>query len=324
MPVRMLCTVLISAFLIAAAPASPAQEPVTVSIPAGQLSGTLMLPADMSRPVPVALIIAGSGPTDRDGNQSAFLKTDAYKKLAQGLAARGIATLRYDKRGIGESTDAQAESDLRFDDFVNDALALAKKLEADKRFSSVWIIGHSEGSLIGTVAAERDSHVAGLVSLEGPGRDLGTIIDEQVSANPANPPGIVDEVKKIDASLKAGKTVANPDPRLAALFRPQIQAYLISEYAYDPKVEIAKLSIPVLIVHGSHDLQVSSVDAAALSAGDPRATMLNVDGMNHVLVDAPAARAANLATYGEPSLPLDSKLVPAVAHFIVSKGAALE
>ncbi len=307
----------ILAVMMLAATPSPAsnEEPLSVAIPAGHLNGTLMLPSSATGRVPVALIIAGSGPVDRNGNESS-LHSDAYKKLAEALAAHGIATLRYDKRGIGESAVTQLESDLRFDDYVTDALALTAHLEADPRFSRVSIIGHSEGSLIGMLAAERDPHIAALVSLEGAGRNLGAVIDEQIKSNPNNPPSIVNEVQQIDASLEAGKTVANPDPQLAALFRPSVQPYLISEYKYDPAGEIAKLKLPVLIVRGTTDIQVSSVDASRLAFADPQAQVATISGMNHILVDAPADRAANIATYNEPALPLDATLVSTIAAFL--------
>lgn len=291
------------------------ETPVTVPIQNGQLSGTLMLPEGKG-PFHVALIIAGSGPTDRNGN-GPMLDTDAYKKLAVGLAEHGIATLRYDKRGIGESHVKQTESEVRFDDFVDDALAWTAFLEHDNRFNSVSIIGHSEGSLIGMVAAERDPHIRAFVSLEGAGRNLATIIDQQVRANQNNPPQIVKEVENINASLLAGKTVPNPNPMLAALFRPSVQPYLISEYKYDPAKEIAKLKIPVLIVQGTHDIQVSAEDAHALAAADPKAKLVVIDGMNHILVNAPTDRTGNIATYHEPSLPLNAKLVPAIATFLL-------
>jgi len=309
---------LMFALALAIVPAMAAdfhEEPVLVPIPIGALSGTLMLPAGKG-PFPVALIIAGSGPTDRNGNAAGGLTTDAYKKLAQGLAAQGIATLRYDKRGIGNSVDRQTESDLRFDDFVNDALALTAWLEHDPRFHGVAIIGHSEGSLIGILAAERDPHVGAVVSLEGAGRNLATIVEEQVRANPGTPPAIVNEVVSINASLLAGKTVPNPDPLLAALFRPSVQPYVISEYRYNPATEIAKLTIPVLIVHGTTDIQVSAADAKLLAAADPKAQVLTIDGMNHILVDAPAGRDANIATYSQPQLPLSAPLAPAIATFL--------
>ncbi len=268
------------------------EEAVTVPVAVGQISGTLTVPRG-GGPFPGVFIIAGSVPTDRDGN-SAMLKRDMYKKLAYALAARGIASLRYDKRGIGASFVRQTESAMRLSDFVDDALALTALLGRDRRFSSISIVGHSEGSLIGMLAAERDPHIRSFVSLEGAGRNLAEIINEQVRANPANPPQIVKEVKDIDASLLAGKTVPAPDPLLAALFRPSVQPYLISEFKYDPAKEIAKLTIPVLIVRGTTDLQVSNTDATLLAAADPHATFAPIYGMNHLLVEAPADRAGNL------------------------------
>jgi uncharacterized protein len=307
-------------FTLVALPASAAgfkEEPALVPIGDGHLLGTLTVP-EGNGPFPVALIIAGSGPTDRDGNSS-MLKTDAYKKLAQGLAAAGIATLRYDKRGVGQSTTVmQSESDLRFDDYVSDAVTCTKFLEDDGRFSSVSIIGHSEGSLVGILAAQQDPKVRAFVSLEGAGRNLAAIVNEQVRANPGTPAAIVNEVESINASLLAGKIVPNPDPALATLFRPSVQPYLISEYRYDPPAEIAKLTIPVLIIHGSTDIQVSTADASLLGAADPKARIATISGMNHVLVDAPSDRNANIATYSQPALPLSPTLVPTIAQFLLS------
>ncbi|HEX8806495.1 MAG TPA: alpha/beta hydrolase, partial [Candidatus Aquilonibacter sp.] len=216
---------------------------------------------------------------------------------------------------IGASSDSQPEADLRFDDYVDDALKLTAWLEHDSRFSSVSIIGHSEGSLIGMLAAQRDPRVSKFVSLEGAGRNLATIIDEQVRANSNNPPAIVEEVESINASLLAGKTVPSPNPQLAALFRPSVQPYLISEYKYDPAKELAKLTIPVLIIHGTTDIQVSATDAKLLAAADPKARFVSIEGMNHVLVDAPADRNANAATYTQ-TLPLSAALVPAIVQFL--------
>ncbi|HTA40404.1 MAG TPA: alpha/beta fold hydrolase, partial [Candidatus Acidoferrales bacterium] len=184
---------LLAAIVIAvegAAPATFTQEPVAIDVGTAHLAGTLVVPSGVG-PFPVALIVAGSGPTDRDGN-GYHMKTDAYRLLAEDLAARGIATLRYDKRGAGSSTTTVSESNLRFDDLVDDALAFAKLLQKDRRFSSVSIIGHSEGSLIAILAAQHDAGVKSIVSLEGAGQDGATIVDEQVSAGGA-PAQIVGE-----------------------------------------------------------------------------------------------------------------------------------
>lgn len=316
----MVAAPLLALLIAAAVPlASPTQEPVTVPVAAGVISGTLMIPSAPTAPMPVVLIIPGSGPVDRNGNAGP-MRSDMYEKLARGLASAGIASLRYDKRGIGASAVSQTESQLRFNDYVDDAQALAHTLEADKRFSRVVVIGHSEGSLIGTMLVQRDPKIARFISLEGPGRNFAALINVQVNENPANGP-YVKEIEDINASLLAGKTVANVDPVLMGLFHPSVQPFLISEYRIEPQRELAKVRIPVMIVHGTHDVQVFAQDEKNLLAADPKARDVEIDGMNHMLVDAPAQYIANVQTYGDPELPLDPKLIPALAPFIAQPAA---
>lgn len=302
------------------------EESVSVDVPAGaygprmvpavKLYGTLTVP-DGIGPLPVALIIAGSGPTDRDGN-GPLLHTDAYKLLAHELASRGIATLRYDKRTIGQSVMPNVrEQDLRFEEFWFDATRWMRSLGMDRRFSAVSIIGHSEGSLIGMQVVEAlGPLVAAFVSLEGASRNAADVIPEQVRQSGA-PQSAVATVTQISNSLRAGKTVATVDPSLAALFRASVQPYLISWFRYDPAAEIARLRIPILIVQGSTDIQVGVQDAQRLKSAAPSAKLVIINGMNHILRDAPPDRAANIATYNQPSLPLNAELVPAISNFIL-------
>lgn len=236
------------------------EQAVSVPSTPGMLAGTLTVPAG-NGPFSVALIIAGSGPTDRDGNsKQTGLQTDAYKLLAQGLAAHGIASLRYDKRLVGSSRFTQSEADLRFDDFVKDASALVDFLKTDKRFNKIAIIGHSEGSLIGMIVAQRNPNAGLYISLEGAGKNAADLIDDQVRTTGASQ-AIVDEVIADNEQLKAGKILASPDPQLNSLFRPSVQPYLISWFRYDPATELAKLKIPVLIVQGTTDIQTSVAGA---------------------------------------------------------------
>lgn len=193
---------LMTAALVTLPGATPpgSETPVTVDAGGGvQLSGTLMTPSGRGL-FPVALIIAGSGPTDRDGNGS-LMSTNAYKLLAAALAARGIATLRYDKRGIGSSHTPQHMADVRLEDFVDDAVALTHYLEATKRFGSVSIVGHSEGSLIGMIAAQRDPNVKSLVSLEGAGRPAPMLIEEQLHASGISPAMASDPTLPLDPQV---------------------------------------------------------------------------------------------------------------------------
>jgi hypothetical protein len=277
----------------------------------GELYGTLTFP-DNQTSVPVALIIAGSGPTDRNGNNP-MMTNNSLKMLAGALAKNGIASLRYDKRGIAESTAAvSSEANLRFENYINDAVAWVHFLKEKKLFSSITIIGHSEGSLIGMVAAQ-DNDVSRFVSIAGAGEPADQTLRKQLKAQP---PDVLGQSSQILDSLVAGETVENVPPMLNALFRKSVQPYLISWFKYDPAIEIAKLKKPVLIVQGTTDIQVSQDDAQMLKVADPRAKLVIINGMNHIFKNAEADRAKNIQTYNQPDLPINQELVQAIGSFI--------
>jgi uncharacterized protein len=294
----------------AGVPLSTSGSDVSLTVPGGTLYGTLVLPAKL--PAPVALIVAGSGATDRDGNSSMGLQTNSYALLAKALASKGIASLRYDKRGVGASVGAaRSEADLRFDTYVNDAVAWIDFLRADKRFTTIIVCGHSEGSLIGMIALEQRQNGA-FVSLEGAGRPAYTVIREQLK--PKVSPELYAQADQILNKLQKGQLVPNPPSDLAMLFRPSVQPYLISWFKYDPAVEIGKLKIPVTIVQGTADVQVTMTDANDLKRGQPAARLIVVDGMNHALKYAPdtSSQSAILKGYQDPSLPIDPHVVDAI------------
>jgi len=296
------------------APAVFVEEASTLETPTGSIYGTLMLPKGNS-PFPVVLIISGSGPTDRNGN-SRILKgpNNSLKMLAEGLAANGIASLRYDKRGIGESAKAMGkEADLRFDDYINDAALWAKKLRDDKRFSTLTIAGHSEGSLIGMVAAGRAAADA-YVSIAGVGKPVSQLLIEQLRKQ--LPPETLKSAETIMAGMAAGKTTDPVPPDLMAMFRPSVQPYMISWFRYDPAKEIGKLSVPILIAQGTTDIQVGVDEARSLSTGAPSAKLLLIDGMNHVLKNVPIDTVKQIASYSDASLPTDALLISEMSAFV--------
>ena len=293
--------------------ADPITEEVTLAIPSGTLYGTLTLP-HASGTFPVALIIAGSGPTDRNGN-SAMLpgKNNSLKMIADSLAQHGIASLRYDKRGVAASQAAAIqESDLRFDDFVADAVEWIKQLQQDERFSQVTIIGHSEGSLIGMLAA-RLAQTDAYVSIAGPAQPADSMLLEQLSTQPDF---FQQEARAILSELRQGRTVDSLSLFTQQLFRPSVQPYLISWIQYNPAEEIAKLQQPVLILQGTTDLQVSPKEAQRLAAANPQAERAIIARMNHVLKNAPAKRQENIATYSQSSLPLAEGLMEKLVEFL--------
>ncbi|HEY8460276.1 MAG TPA: alpha/beta hydrolase [Blastocatellia bacterium] len=298
-----------------------ATEPIVLETPTGKLFGSLELPKS-SEPLPVALIIAGSGPTDRNGN-SPLLKgaNNSLRYVAEGLAAQGIASVRYDKRGVAESVKAAAsESELRFETYIDDAVLWGKRLRADKRFSSVIVIGHSEGSLIGMVAAQKMNADA-FISIAGAGRPAPQSLIDQLKGK--LPGDLQSKAEMIIKSLSEGKIVEDVPPMLSdALFRRSVQPYLISYFKYDPAKEIAKLSIPVLIAQGTTDIQVPAQDAKLLAEAKPSASLLMIEGMNHVLKEVPAEQDKQMNSYADPSLPVAPKLIDGIVGFIkiVRKG----
>jgi len=285
-----------------------------VSIPPGALEGSFLCPTTPA-PWPAVLLIAGSGPTDRNGNSAGLPgANNSLKLLAEALAQRGIASVRYDKRGIGGSrATLTSEADLRFDMLADDAAAWVRRMHLDPRLSTITVAGHSEGSLLGMLAA-RSANADAYISLEGAGRTASAIIHEQLASRATAP--IAAQADSIMAEIDAGRTVDSIPPTLVALFRPSVQPYLVSWFRYDPAKELAKLQVPVLIVQGTTDIQVSNEDARLLAAADPRAKLVTIDGMNHVLKMVPADLTQQIKSYSDPSLPVAPQLVDAVASFV--------
>lgn len=296
------------------------EQPVTyetVKIPVKDGDLTVALQKASKEPSPVVLILAGSGPTDKDGNSALAGKNDSLKMLAEGLANEGIASVRYDKRGIGDNKSLSTkEEDMSIDHYVDDAVQVINTLLANKAYSSVHIIGHSEGSLIGLLAAQK-TNVESFVSIAGTGRPIDEVLLEQLKGQLS--PQLLKESTDILASLKKGELVKNVSPDLQALFRSSVQPYMMSWLKYNPASELAKVNSRVLLVQGTNDLQVTATDAEALKKSKQDAELLYMDGMNHVLKDAPADRAGNLATYSDPSLPLHKELLPAIQQFIMNE-----
>ena len=250
-----------------------------LEMPGGRLSGTLLLP-EGAGPWPAALLIAGSGPTDRDGNNPLLqIRVNNLKRLAQELAARGIASLRYDKRGVGESIHpGLSEQALRFDHLVDDAVACATWLDADPQVTRVVLVGHSEGALIAALAAERAPAHA-LVSVAGAGSRASTLMRKQIEGQ--LPDDLAGPALAALTALEAGETAEVPDD-LVLLFRPTVQPYLISWFRHDPREVLARLQVPVLVVQGEADPQVSVEQAHLLKAGRPDARLLLLPKMDHL------------------------------------------
>lgn len=285
--------------------------PIELNTSTGTIYGSLTMPVKSKGKVPVVLIIAGSGPTDRDGNNQ-MLKNNSLKQMADSLALNGIASIRYDKRGIGESKKAIiSESDLRFDNYIQDATDWIKLMRQNKSFSKIIVVGHSEGSLIGMNAAK---YADGFVSVAGLGNTADIILKNQLGARGKE---IQDMCFPIIDSLKEGKLVANINPNLSSLFRQSIQPYMISWFSHNPQLDIKELKYPSLIVQGDNDLQVGINEAKLLASSNPKNKLVIVEKMNHVLkiIDS-GDRSANTASYSDPNLPIASGLIGEIVRYV--------
>lgn len=290
--------------------------PVSVSSPSAPLHGAFMEPEGRVRAA--AVILPGSGPTDRDGNSPQFgVKSATYRLLAEELAGAGVATIRIDKRGIGDSAAAGgAEADLRFSDYVDDALLWTSEAARLASQRCAWLIGHSEGALVALAAAvDGRAPVCGVVLLSGPGRPLGHALREQLNAGLPEP--LLTQALTILTDLEAGRTVPDVPPSLAGLFRPSVQRYLISMLGLDPQRLAAAYAGPILIGWGETDLQVARQDADALAGARLGIELAVWPGVNHVLKVAPIDRQANIAVYMSEDEPLAPEVGPAVSSFIL-------
>lgn len=296
----------------------PADQPVKLGTASGVIYGSLTLPreANALKTMPVVAIIAGSGPVDRDGNVVGLAGgNDSVKLLAHGLARRGIAALRYDKRGVGASSRASGrEFELRIDGYVDDAIGWLKWLRKDKRFSTVVALGHSEGSLIAMLALERGPANA-LISIAGAARRASDIMREQL-----NDKLDAETAKKSNAilsGLEVGSPTAEVPAELMVLYRPSIQPYLMSWFAHTPLQVLPRVGVPVMIIHGSTDAQIGVAEARALGQVKPDAQLAIIDGMNHVLKIVPDDPHLQQASYFDPQLPIAPELFERLWRFIV-------
>jgi pimeloyl-ACP methyl ester carboxylesterase len=300
--------------ILAAAAASA--TPLTAPGPDGPLAGTLV---DAGKGSPVVLVIPGSGPTDRDGNNPMGVTAAPYRLLADALAAKGVSSVRIDKRGLFGSKAAVADPNkVTIADYAGDIHSWVAAIRKRTGAKCIWLLGHSEGALVALAAGQQPDGLCGVILVSGAGRKLSDVIREQLRSNPANAPVLATAMAALDA-LDRGEhvDVTGMNPALLSLFRPQVQDYLIDMFRHDPAKLAASLALPLLIVQGERDIQVSVADAKALAAAQPTAKLVLVPSMNHVLKDvASDERRANLATYADPSLPVDPARVDAIAEFV--------
>ena len=285
----------------------------------GTLKGSIRVPQAASLRA-FTLVIAGSGATDRDGNSS-LGRNNSLKYLAEGLSEFGIASLCYDKRLVGESLQKnEVESDVVFENYIDDAVNWLKYI--DQRYEvPIFVIGHSEGSLIGALAIQQFP-CTGFISIAGTSRHMSKLILEQVKGKCSQK--LYDELKQGLRMVSAGQTVS-ASKELDTFLRKSLQPYIRSQNKYSPTHEFSKLpenesgsvSASVLVIHGTKDIQVPVSDAKELHAACPNSKLIIVEKMNHVLKEIDGDLEENLNSYIDDTIPVHSQLTRKVSEFIL-------
>ncbi|MGC2780318.1 MAG: alpha/beta fold hydrolase [Bradyrhizobium sp.] len=300
------CTLALALAVVATAAAADES-----AVRVGAIDAIMTVPTGVEKP-PVALLIAGSGSTDRDGN-GPQLKPATLKKLAEQLAARGVASLRYDKRGArGWKAEFGKPEDFRFKDYVDDAASLVDFLRG--KFARIVLVGHSEGGLVAILVARR-TPVDRLLLLTTSARRQGDLLKAQLVKK--LPAAAMEPVAKAIDAMMAGQIVDPAPPELQ--IPPALQPGIASAFTEDPIDPLKQITIPILIIGGARDVQIARLDMVALAAAAPAAKTLWLPDMNHVLVDV-GNEDENLSSYNDPDRPLDPDLVEAVAGFITAAG----
>lgn len=296
---------------LTSAPISPIAD---IPISTGSLHGAYK---NAGEGAPLILIIPGSGPTDKDGNAGQGLQTNAYKFLAEGLAESGVSSVRVDKRGMYSSRAAGDPNDVTIEGYVEDYRRWVESLTERTQLHCVYLLGHSEGGLMALATAEGQDNICGVILVATPGRAMGDVLRAQLKSNPANKIILEDGLAAIDA-LEAGETVdvTNLHPALKQLFAPQVQGFLKSLLPANPAVIAAKLDIPILIIQGDNDLQVSIEGAERLKVAAKNGTLHILDDVNHILKKAPRNRVGNMMMYKAPNEPIDKRVTKAVTEYV--------
>ncbi len=275
------------------------------------IDGTLFHPKEKENPN-LVIIIPDYGPTDRNGNQN-FQKNNALKKLAHHLSTNNIATFRYDKRTL-KLIKNNNSSTVTFEDFVTDAKAVISYFKETGRYSKIYIIGHGQGSLVGMLSI--DGQVDGFISLAGSGKNIGDVIYEQINATARQ---FAEDTKRVISSLKKGKTTTDFPPALASMFSLDVQPFMISWMAHNPTEEIKKLTIPILVINGTKDLQVSEEETKMLANANENAKLHLIEKMNHVLFTITGDNLENSKSYNEAFREINPELISKILSFINSQ-----
>lgn len=276
------------------------------------VDGTLLTPKDIDKPI-LAIIIAGSGPTDRNGNQD-FLKSNNLKKLAESLSNNNIATFRYDKRIVKQIKNGNFDKNIMFDDFVTDAVSVIEYFKKTNSYSKIYIIGHSQGSLVGMLAGK--DRVDGFISIAGAGQSIDYVIIDQIQKTAQM---YTEDTKRVFDKMRQGKTTPDYPQALSSIFNIEVQPFMMNWMQYNPQEVIKSLDIPILIINGTKDLQVTVEEAKLLKKASQNAELKIVEKMNHMLFIIEGDDLENAKSYNESARKISDEAVSAILNFILPK-----
>ncbi|WP_457619157.1 alpha/beta hydrolase [Lutibacter sp.] len=274
------------------------------------INGTLLTPS-LSKKIPLVILIPGSGPTDRDGN-NVLMKNNSLKFLAESLSEENIATYRFDKSVLSyKKNDKEKIDAITFGTFIDEAKTVINYFKNSGEYSKIIVAGHSQGSLVGMIAANNIADA--FISLEGAGRTIDQIIIEQLNKQA---PFLKDEASNVLSELKKGVIVEKFNPMLNSLFNKSVQPFLISWIKYNPQEEIKKLNIPMLLINGTKDIQVSNFDAELLHKANSKSQLKIIKNMNHIFKEINGDINENMLSYTNPELPIMKELTGLITAFV--------
>ncbi|WP_194850868.1 alpha/beta hydrolase family protein [Nonlabens antarcticus] len=274
------------------------------------IKGTLLIPA-IDKKVPLVILFTGSGPNDRNGN-SMMTRNDSHKQLAQALDSAGIASYRFDKRTFTMLKERRMKVDVSFNDFVTDAKSVVANFAGDQRFSKIILAGHSQGSLVAMLAI--DESIDGFISIGGAADEIDAIVVQQIAAQA---PGLDKEAAKVFRQMRSQDSlVSDVNPVLASMLGPEIQPFMESWMAYNPKEIIKDVKIPVLIINGTRDRQVNVDQAEKLHAALPASKLVIIENMNHIFKKVGQDDIMAAKSYTDPSFKLHPELIESIISFV--------
>ncbi|MBO0592142.1 alpha/beta fold hydrolase [Cellulophaga sp. E16_2] len=285
------------------------EEEINLTNATIEIPGTLTYPETKGK-MPLVIFIPGSGNPDRNGNQEGTPMQASYiKAFADTLNNHKIAFYRYDKRSA-RPENIKKLKDVTILDFVADVKVAIAHFKNDQRFSGIHLIGHSQGSLVAMLAVTED--ITSFISMAGAGQTIDKILVQQINAQNPELGKLVEEHFQ---ELMTKGSIATVDPNLVTMFSPQSQIFFKTWASIDPQEEIKKLHIPILILNGDKDIQVAITNAQNLKTAQPKASLVIIPNMNHVMKEEDS-EVTGLENYFDPKYPISTKMIAAVVQFI--------